>query len=531
MRVFTAFILISFVGGCTKLPKPKPGGKIEINSLVAREITSYEFLTGGHIISAADFPITEKGVCWHTTSNPTVDNNFLVSLSSNDSFSIRVTGLLPNKTYFVRAYLKNRAGTFYGNQISAKTPASLATVNTEQALNITSTSATCVGNIVSSGGVNITARGLCWSTSPAPTTSDNKSNNGSGTGSFTSNLTGLTPNTVYYVRAYGINSIGTSYGNEISFRTQSGLPEVSTVTISSITTVSAVSGGNVISDGGSSVTQRGVCWSTSTTPTISNNVISSTTGGLGLFSLVMSGLNPGTNYYVRAFARNTNGISYGSEEVFRTISASAPTVLTSSATSIGYTTANVSGNVTSTGGLTLTQRGICWSTSSSPNINDSRTTESGQTGLFSSSLSGLIPGSTYYARAYATNSVGTAYGSSISFTTQALSAPVLTAPSNATTIGCCNINFSWNAVPGATGYEIQVSKTTSFSGTTYMMNTCGTSFYLSTTGYNSKSVNSLSYCINGGTSVHNGTWYWRVRALIGTYTGPWSTRFRYIYNY
>ena len=84
---------------------------------------------------------------------------------------------------------------------------------------VTATTATCGGYVSDDGGATVTARGVCWSTSPNPTVSDSHTTDGTGTGGFTSNITGLTVNTTYYVRAYAINSEGTTYGNQVSFKT------------------------------------------------------------------------------------------------------------------------------------------------------------------------------------------------------------------------------------------------------------------------------------------------------------------------
>jgi hypothetical protein len=114
-------------------------------------------------------------------------------------------------------------GTAYGNQknFSTLNPVDLPTVITDTVINITQTSAQSGGNVTSDGGAPVTARGICWSTSPNPTTANSYTANGSGTGSFTSNLTGLTPNTHYYLRAYAINNAGTAYGGQRDFTTTS----------------------------------------------------------------------------------------------------------------------------------------------------------------------------------------------------------------------------------------------------------------------------------------------------------------------
>src|SRR5688500_2134272 len=86
------------------------------------------------------------------------------------------------------------------------------------------------GNISSDGGLSVTAKGSCWSTNHNPTTADLKTTDGTGAGNYLSILTGLLPNTTYYVRAYAINSKGTAYGNELSFSTQ----QVSATTVTDI---------------------------------------------------------------------------------------------------------------------------------------------------------------------------------------------------------------------------------------------------------------------------------------------------------
>jgi hypothetical protein len=101
-------------------------------------------------------------------------------------------------------------------------PGNLATITTTAVTNITGTTAVSGGDITNDGGSLVTQRGVCYSTSTNPTTANSTIISGSGTGSFTSNLTALSANTTYYVRAYAINSAGTAYGNQVSFTTTSG---------------------------------------------------------------------------------------------------------------------------------------------------------------------------------------------------------------------------------------------------------------------------------------------------------------------
>ncbi|MCB2173491.1 right-handed parallel beta-helix repeat-containing protein, partial [archaeon] len=146
----------------------------------------------------------------------------------------------------------------------------LPAVTTTAVSSITSTTATSGGNVTSAGGFAVTSRGVCWSTSANPITSDSKTTDGAGTGIFNSTITELSPNTTYHVRAYATNGNGTSYGSDTTFTT-TALPTVTTTTVSSITSTTATSGGNVTSAGGFAVTARGICWSTSANPTTSDS--------------------------------------------------------------------------------------------------------------------------------------------------------------------------------------------------------------------------------------------------------------------
>jgi hypothetical protein len=184
--------------------------------------------------------------------------------------------------------------------------------------NITSTSARSGGVVTLAGGSVIQERGICWSTSSSPTIANSKTVDPGGLGSFTADLTNLTPGTLYYVRAFATNATGTLYGNQVSF-TSLNTPTVSTNNITSITTTSAISGGNVSSSGGASVTARGVCWSTSMNPTIALSTKTLYDGtGTGSFSSSITGLSSMTTYYVRAYATNSVGTSYGENLSFRT---------------------------------------------------------------------------------------------------------------------------------------------------------------------------------------------------------------------
>ena len=296
-------------------------------------------------------------------------------------------------------------------------------VITAEVTEITLNSAVSGGEVVSGGDAVVIARGICYNTTGAPTVSDTYTMDGNGMGVYTSYMTDLELGTTYYVRAYATDVKGiTSYGEEVTFTTlEKLLPIVTTATeVTNITVNSATCGGEVTFNGNVSVTARGICWSTSQNPTIEDN--KTTDGsGVGSFTSQIPNLVPNTQYYVRAYATNEVGTAYGEEVTFTTLEKLLPTVATATevteVTDITVRSAKCGGEVTFDGNVTVTARGICWSTMPNPTIEDNKTTEGSGVGSFTSNLSNLEPQTTYYVRAYATNEVGTAYGEEVSFTT------------------------------------------------------------------------------------------------------------------
>lgn len=289
----------------------------DISTLEAIEITQNSALIRGSV--NRELTYSEKGFYYGTDINAT--NKQTVGGYGIGEYSFNLTNLQEQQTYYYKAYMKVNGETIYGELMSFKTndKKNTPTVTTTQVYNIKETSASCGGNVTSDGGAAVTAKGVCWSLSQNPTINDNKTNNGSGTGSFTSNITGLTNSTTYYVRAYATNSEGTSYGEQQSFTTTDHVekPTVATGEISDITQNSAICGGEVVSDGGASVTAKGICWSTSQNPTINSNKTDEGPGA-GDFTSEITGLNHNTKYYARAYATNSEGTSYGSVESFTT---------------------------------------------------------------------------------------------------------------------------------------------------------------------------------------------------------------------
>lgn len=134
-----------------------------------------------------------------------------------------------------------------------------------------------------------------------------------------------------------------------------------------------------------------------------------------------------------------------------------PTVTTTTASSIDTATATSGGNVTSSGGATVTSRGVCWNTSANPTTSNSHTSDGSGIGIFTSSISGLNNNTLYHYRSYAVNSVGTAYGSDLTFTTLGVvTPPVLIAPTNGSSGQTITSILTWSPVVGATSYGYQL---------------------------------------------------------------------------
>lgn len=290
-------------------------------------------------------------------------------------------------------------------------------VTTTAATNIEATSATASGTVAGGNTMPVLERGVCWSKTldSLSVVFSHQAAATAGEGAFSVDFNGLVSNTTYYLCAYATNIASTIYGDTLTFSTTTP-PIVTTNAATGVTHEKATVGGKITSDGGATVMAYGICWSTNENPTTADNNVE-----IGLdkpendyYYTITSGLEPGVTYHVRAWAANSIGTGYGEDKSFTT--KDTATVTTATVTGIYANKVVAGGNVTDDGDTTVTARGVKWGTAAN-NLDHTVAAAQGGTGAYTVNITGLTGGSTYYVSAYATNSVATAYGDTLSFTT------------------------------------------------------------------------------------------------------------------
>ncbi|MFZ5941088.1 MAG: SusF/SusE family outer membrane protein [Bacteroidota bacterium] len=194
-------------------------------------------------------------------------------------------------------------------------------------------------------------------------------------------------------------------------------PKLTTTQVLNITSESATIVGFVIAEG-DGFTERGVCYNTATAPTVGNNKAIYTTDSIegATFSVTLTGLDYAVKYYARAYAITENGEIYGEEVSFTTLPI-VPELTTVEITDITGNSASTGGTVLNDGRSAITAKGVCYGIAENPTIEGDKTVDGEGAESFVSALAGLKGNTTYYVRAYATNSAGTGYGDELTFTT------------------------------------------------------------------------------------------------------------------
>lgn len=299
--------------------------------------------------------------------------------------------------------------------------------------NITQNSAVINAKLNSSGKEDILFRGICIGTETNPTINNIKYEvQGNVPGQYIGTFENLKFNTTYFARPYVTTTSKTIYGLEFTLTTKNvNAPTVATTTPSSITSNSGVFSGKIDNDGSSKIIAKGFYYSKlNSIPTISDQKVEGT--GSVEFSSSVTGLEQNSTYYVRAYATNIGGTSYGQVVSFTTSSSVLPTVTTSDASSILETSAIVGGVVVNEGSSPVTQRGVCYDDFyPQPTITSMHTKDGVGIGSFATSLTNLQPFKTYYVRAYAISAAGIAYGGTTWVKTSGGNKPTVTASGRA----------------------------------------------------------------------------------------------------
>ncbi|WP_159434575.1 MBG domain-containing protein, partial [Flavobacterium flevense] len=432
------------------------GGTYGINGFTLDELRIWNFAkTQVQIQAQKDTEVSPSSsglVRYYNFNQGTANGNNTAVTSLPELTGNGTTATLSNFT--LNGSTSNWVG---GPQITPIEPVSntAPTVTTSAATAITATGATFSGEVTADGGATVSERGFVYATTTNPTTANTKvQDDATGTGTFSEAITGLTAGTTYYVRAYAINSVGTSYGSQVSFETNaptipltinvnngltlnqgttqfigSGDLNISydeTFVASDITftITSAVSHGVLFID-----SNQNFLVDAGEVELIENSTFTAEEIDGERFSYKNTIANQSADSFVFKVS-DPNGGELNNQTFSITINLpEVPTVTTTTASGITATGATFSGEVTADGGASVTERGFVYGTAANPTTANTKVQDGTGTGTFTENITGLTAETTYYVRAYAINSAGTSYGSQVSFTT---STPDLTLSSTAT---------------------------------------------------------------------------------------------------
>lgn len=376
------------------------------------------------LLAAGDGEVTEIGFCWSAESNaPTTEMSHQACNDQLEAekFNLLIENLLPETVYYIRAYGINEHGTGYGPVFTYTSGQSTQpVVETGEAEDITETTARLTGRVVSDGGSSLISKGFYYSTDANNVAKGARCYSTKEGNDILCELKDLAVATTYYYCAYAENANGIRTGEVRSFTTagQRTTPTVQTAEPSNLTETSARLNGRITSDGHSNILSKGFYWGTDGNPVQNGTqVVSKSEGNSFLYDL--GNLTAGTTYYVCAYAENGEGTGYGEVVSFSTRAATtAPILGTTTVSNITETGVNLAAEITSDGGMDITEKGFCYSsTNAEPTINDNKETSTAGGNSITATLGNLASNTTYYVRAYATNGRGTSYGAVQQFTT------------------------------------------------------------------------------------------------------------------
>lgn len=409
------------------------------------DISAYTALATARAVTPdAEYPILKRGFCWSAENQvPTIDNlNEEVALGDAD-FSKLLEGLNTGTKYYLRAYAENDKGIGYSPVVEFSTQ-KLQVVGFEtvpQISNITVSSAEVTAVITVPEGTEILEKGICYdifSTKPGVDMEGGPKKDTSSGNSIHIAINGLQEGTNYYVTAYAQTIDGYFYSDPTSFHTvQTHVPTLAIPVINNIGETGATVKVDVTSDGGRDIEEIGFCWSSEiSAPNINDNDHFIEVGKLTTYTRQISNLNKGIKYYVRAYAKNVNGVAYSPVTEFTTQLNSAPEVEDLTMSSINDDNVTAQATITNTGGLSILKKGFVWSDSSNAtptleNCLDKKELGAGSdaNGHFEAQIVNLTMATLYYICAYAENEKGITYSIPVRFATIATYTPAVGYPS------------------------------------------------------------------------------------------------------
>ena len=221
------------------------------------DITPFKAVFHGNVLSDGGETPSEFGFFWGSDKN--VDKKIVCT---GEDFMYEVEGLQRNTVYYVKSYSINSKGTAYSDLLEFRTLPELPEVSTGQVSGIFEYGAVCGGTIIDDGGAEILDKGICYSAG-TEFSSATKISSGRGLAAFTCTVDGLDPNKTYYVCAYAENSAGISYGEQMSFTTETALAELSVTVVTDVTSSTAALRSSVLDEGGENPYEVGFYYSES----------------------------------------------------------------------------------------------------------------------------------------------------------------------------------------------------------------------------------------------------------------------------
>lgn len=404
----------------------------------ATDVTEYGATLSATITDNGGYEPTIRGFAYaiyvENTAEPTLDDNTV--LVFDGEFTAQLTELAANTTYIVRPYATNEAGTGYGESVQfttsqQKIPIVIANGSGSLAnkpVEVVAYEAVCMGAVTVDHGYEVTKYGFCYSTeSRQPTVEGSQSVQAiNGASGFSATLTGLTAATKYYMRAYAENEKGIGYSATVEFTTdKEQVVSLTQATVTALTSSTATITALMAYADGAVITEKGICYGKEANPSVNGSKVIDSNSSQNVTATI-TGLTEGDSYHARAYAITRDGTFYSGDILFNTETTFSPTVGKPTVYDLTETGAKVRAAISTNGGLEVTERGICYSsTNSKPTLEDEHVTSDDTDNNITVSLSNLQGGATYYVCAYATNGKGTGYSTVEQFTTTKHTEPVL----------------------------------------------------------------------------------------------------------